>query len=149
MAGDRVVPRLAASARARLLGERADGEWPAADSGIAIPPQPQAACGARRATGTRQFEPSDFRGARSHGGRNRSAAPRGGGVMGPLAGLHIVEVTTARAGPFARRCLAFLGAGVNRIEAASRPDEWRHRKITFNLSRYPDRVEGARPYNRS
>jgi len=69
--------------------------------------------------------------------------------MGPLSGLRIVEVTTAWAGPFAGRSLAFLGADVIRIEAASRPDSWRHPKVTFNLNRYPDKAPGERPYNRT
>ncbi len=69
--------------------------------------------------------------------------------MGPLTGIRIVEITTAWAGPFAGRSLAFLGADVIRIEPASRPDSWRHPKVTFNTNRYPDRQPGERPYNRT
>jgi crotonobetainyl-CoA:carnitine CoA-transferase CaiB-like acyl-CoA transferase len=69
--------------------------------------------------------------------------------MDALAGIRIVEITTAWAGPFAGRSLAFFGADVIRIEAAVRPDSWRHPKITFNRNRYPDREPGERPYNRS
>ena len=70
-------------------------------------------------------------------------------MSAPLTGIRVVELTTAWAGPMAGRTLAFLGAEVIRIEPASRPDSWRHPKITFNNNRYPDRDPGLRPHNRS
>ncbi len=67
----------------------------------------------------------------------------------PLAGLRVIELTTAWAGPMAGRILAFLGAEVIRIEPASRPCSWRHASETRAGFRYPDGRPGARPYNRS
>lgn len=43
----------------------------------------------------------------------------------PLAGLRILELTTAWAGPFVGRFLGALGADVVKIEGAGRPDGWR------------------------
>jgi crotonobetainyl-CoA:carnitine CoA-transferase CaiB-like acyl-CoA transferase len=67
----------------------------------------------------------------------------------PLAGIRVVELTTAWAGPMAGRILAYLGAEVIRIEAASRPCGWRHHAETRNVFRYPNGDPGARPYNRT
>ena len=67
----------------------------------------------------------------------------------PLAGLRVVEITTAWAGPMCGRVLAWLGAEVIRIEPASRPCSWRHHGETRARFRYPDSDPGPRPYNRS
>ena len=67
----------------------------------------------------------------------------------PLAGVRIIELTTAWAGPMCGRVLAWLGAEVIRIEPASRPCGWRHHAETRSRFRYPDSDPGERPYNRS
>src|SRR5665213_3540539 len=67
----------------------------------------------------------------------------------PLAGIRVVELTTAWAGPMAGRVLAYLGAEVIRIEAASRPCGWRHHSETRATFRYPNNDPGERPYNRT
>ena len=67
----------------------------------------------------------------------------------PLAGIRVVELTTAWAGPMGGRVLAWLGAEVIRIEPASRPCSWRHAGETRATFRYPDAEPGPLPYNRS
>lgn len=69
--------------------------------------------------------------------------------QGPLSGLRVLELTTAWSGPMAGRILAFLGAEVIKLESATRPDIWRHHATVFWPRRFPDRVAGERPYNRS
>ncbi len=68
---------------------------------------------------------------------------------GPLAGLRVVELTTAWAGPMCGRVLAWLGAEVIRVETAARPCGWRHAAEARAKFRYPDNEPGPRPYNRS
>ncbi len=67
----------------------------------------------------------------------------------PLRHIRVVELTTAWAGPMAGRILAFLGAEVIHVEAASRLDSWRHHSQVFNPRRFPGGVPGERPYNRA
>jgi crotonobetainyl-CoA:carnitine CoA-transferase CaiB-like acyl-CoA transferase len=45
----------------------------------------------------------------------------------PLAGLHVIELTWAWAGPFVGRYLGAYGADVVRVEAGRYPDGWRTR----------------------
>lgn len=67
----------------------------------------------------------------------------------PLRHVRVVELTTAWAGPMAGRILAFFGAEVVHVEAATRLDSWRHHSQVFNPRRYPGGVAGERPYNRA
>lgn len=68
---------------------------------------------------------------------------------GPLAGIRVVELTTAWAGPMAGRILGFLGAEVIHVEAAGRLDSWRMHQQVFSPYRYPRDGAGARPWNRA
>ena len=74
------------------------------------------------------------------------AAPPPG--TGPLAGLRVVEFTTAWAGPMAGRVLAWLGAEVIHVEAASRTDSWRMHGQVPNPTRFPADGAGAHPWDR-
>lgn len=68
----------------------------------------------------------------------------------PLAGLRVVDFTTAWSGPLATRILALLGAEVVKIESDSRMDAWRGpRTAPTDRAFYPDAVPGDRPYNRN
>lgn len=68
---------------------------------------------------------------------------------GPLAGVRVLDVTTAWAGPFVGRVLAALGADVVHVEAAKRMDLWRGGLSGENPRRYPDGDIGTRPYDRT
>ena len=70
-------------------------------------------------------------------------------TTGPLAGLRVVEFTTAWAGPMAGRILAWLGAEVVHVESATRLDSWRQHNQVFNRYRYPPDGAGARPHDRT
>jgi crotonobetainyl-CoA:carnitine CoA-transferase CaiB-like acyl-CoA transferase len=68
--------------------------------------------------------------------------------QGPLTDIRVVEFTTAWAGPLVGRVLAFLGAEVVHVEAATRLDGWRHYKEVFRPERYPDGQDSPRRFNR-
>ncbi|GAB3451395.1 CaiB/BaiF CoA-transferase family protein [Actinophytocola sediminis] len=68
---------------------------------------------------------------------------------GPLAGVRVLEFTTAWAGPFAGRCLGYLGADVVKIEAPSHPDSWRGTRAGGARFYYPDLDPGTDPQNRN
>ena len=68
---------------------------------------------------------------------------------GPLAGVRVMDMTTAWAGPFAGRVLAYLGAEVIHVESATRLDLWRGAGHGLDPVRYPDLDPGERPYNRT
>lgn len=75
----------------------------------------------------------------------RDVVPTGG----PLAGIKVLDFTTAWAGPMTGRILAFLGAEVIHVESATRLDVWRMHNAVFSAKRFPDGVAGDKPYNRS
>jgi crotonobetainyl-CoA:carnitine CoA-transferase CaiB-like acyl-CoA transferase len=70
-------------------------------------------------------------------------------VTGPLAGVRILEFTTAWAGPFAGRCLGYLGAEVIKVEAPSHPDSWRGTRKGGAPVYYPELSPGDDPQNRN
>lgn len=81
-----------------------------------------------------------------------AAAPKGGGAPagpGPLAGLRVLELTTAWAGPMAGRVLGFLGAEPIHVESPTRVNSWRLNKEVPNPINFPDGVPGGRPYDRA
>ena len=67
----------------------------------------------------------------------------------PLAGLRVLEITTAWAGPMLGRILRVFGAEVVKIESLDAIDNWRGAVKGDDRVRYPDREPGERPYNRS
>jgi crotonobetainyl-CoA:carnitine CoA-transferase CaiB-like acyl-CoA transferase len=70
-------------------------------------------------------------------------------VSGPLSGIRVLEFTTAWAGPFAGRCLGYLGADVIKVEAPSHPDSWRGTRAGGALFYYPELDPGDDPQNRN
>jgi len=67
----------------------------------------------------------------------------------PLAGLRVMELTTAWAGPMAGRVLGFLGAECIHIESPNRVNSWRLNKERPNPDNFPAGQPGDRPYDRS
>jgi crotonobetainyl-CoA:carnitine CoA-transferase CaiB-like acyl-CoA transferase len=67
----------------------------------------------------------------------------------PLAGIRVVDLTTAWAGPMAMRIIAYLGAEVIHVEGPGRVDGWRGPLEGGDPRRYPGRDYGERPWNRN
>jgi crotonobetainyl-CoA:carnitine CoA-transferase CaiB-like acyl-CoA transferase len=82
-------------------------------------------------------------------GEARAVRPGASAAGGPLAGLRVMELTTAWAGPMAGRVLGFLGAECIHIESPNRVNSWRLNKERPNPENFPAGDPGARPYDRS
>jgi len=67
----------------------------------------------------------------------------------PLAGVRVLDLTTAWAGPLAGRVLAALGAEVVHVESVARMDLARGAPNGDHPRRFVDLDPGARPYNRA
>ena len=67
----------------------------------------------------------------------------------PLAGLRIIDMTMAWAGPMATRICAYLGADVIHVEGPQRHDSWRGPLSGGDPRRYPDELFGDRPFDRN
>jgi crotonobetainyl-CoA:carnitine CoA-transferase CaiB-like acyl-CoA transferase len=83
--------------------------------------------------------------AKADGRRAGAPAPA---RLGPLAGLRVLDMTSAWAGPFAARSLAHLGAEVIKIDAPSHTDSWRGAPEGGAARHYPDGDPGRHPWNR-
>lgn len=66
----------------------------------------------------------------------------------PLAGVEVLDLTTAWSGPMSTRILAALGASVVKVEGPGRIDDWRGPVAGGHPARYPDGVPGERPFDR-
>jgi crotonobetainyl-CoA:carnitine CoA-transferase CaiB-like acyl-CoA transferase len=67
----------------------------------------------------------------------------------PLAGIKVLDLTTAWAGPMAARVLAALGAEVIHVESVARMDLARANPLGDHPARYVGKELGDKPYNRS
>ncbi len=67
----------------------------------------------------------------------------------PLAGLKVLEIATAWAGPMAARMLGALGADDVKVEGPARMDDWRQGTKGGPEGRYPGFEHGEHPYNRN
>ncbi len=76
------------------------------------------------------------------------AEPAQGSADLPLAGLRVVDMTTAWSGPFATRALAYLGAEVIKIESPARLDTWRGWYLPDMSPLFPNWEAGEHRYNR-
>jgi crotonobetainyl-CoA:carnitine CoA-transferase CaiB-like acyl-CoA transferase len=78
-----------------------------------------------------------------------SPAFSGPGRPLPLAGVTVLELTTAWAGPMTGRILAAFGANVIKVETLAAMDVWRGPAGGGERNRYPDFDPGLRPFNRN
>jgi crotonobetainyl-CoA:carnitine CoA-transferase CaiB-like acyl-CoA transferase len=67
----------------------------------------------------------------------------------PLAGVRVIEMATAWAGPMLGRILAHLGAEVIKIESTAVTDSFRGNPKGGSPTQYPDGDPGVRPFNRA
>jgi crotonobetainyl-CoA:carnitine CoA-transferase CaiB-like acyl-CoA transferase len=66
----------------------------------------------------------------------------------PLAGVRVLELTTAWAGPMAGRVLAWFGAESIHIESPTRTNTWRSNRDAPVAANYPGLEPGTRPWDR-
>jgi crotonobetainyl-CoA:carnitine CoA-transferase CaiB-like acyl-CoA transferase len=66
----------------------------------------------------------------------------------PLAGIKVLDLTTAWSGPMSTRILASLGASIVKVEGPARKDDWRGPTAGGHPARYPDGIPGERPFDR-
>lgn len=66
----------------------------------------------------------------------------------PLAGVRVLDLSSAWAGPMAARVMGALGADVLKVEGPGRIDDWRGAARGGDTDRYPDFDPGDRPYDR-
>jgi crotonobetainyl-CoA:carnitine CoA-transferase CaiB-like acyl-CoA transferase len=78
----------------------------------------------------------------------RHWAAASGDATRPLAGVKVLDLSSAWAGPMAGRLLGALGADVLKVEGPGRIDDWRGSATGGDTDRYPDFEPGARPYDR-
>ena len=79
----------------------------------------------------------------------RTPAPQSERRAPPLAGIRVMEMTTAWAGPMLCRILAHLGAEVVKVETSAAMDVFRGNASGGSKTQYPQGDAGARPYNRA
>lgn len=108
---------------------RAVAPAPHLGAGATVPPNPVAETGH----------------ARPHGMPAPTAARR----AAPLAGIRVMEMTTAWAGPMLGRILAHFGAEVVKVEATAALDVFRGNPTGGSRTQYPEGKPGTHPYNRA